>query len=139
MPETSQQSQQQGITEAGLDNLFIIVCSSGFDSPKQARSALMFATLAVASKYRTILFCIQDAVDLMVESEAEKREPGATDSPSIGQRLEEAIYMGVEIQCCTQAMANKGIKPGDLIEGVTPAGGISLIELASHAKGSLCF
>ncbi|MGE5173251.1 MAG: DsrE/DsrF/DrsH-like family protein, partial [Betaproteobacteria bacterium] len=59
--------------------------------------------------------------------------------PSIGQRLREALEMGVEIQCCTQTMANKNIMPEDLMPGVTPAGAMSLIDLASHAKGSLCF
>ena len=57
----------------------------------------------------------------------------------IGQRLQEALEMGVEIQCCTQTMANKNINPKDLISGVIPAGAMSLIDLASHAKGSLCF
>ena len=66
----------------------------------------------------------------------EKEDSGA---PTIGQRLKEALDMGVEIQCCTQTMANKNITPGSLIPGVTPAGAMSLIDLASHAKGSLCF
>jgi predicted peroxiredoxin len=66
----------------------------------------------------------------------EKAEPG---SPTISQRLHEALDMGVEIQCCTQTMANKNITSETLMPGVIPAGAMSLIDLASHARGSLCF
>lgn len=123
----------------GLDNLFIILCASGFENPARMRSALMFASLAAAADYRTILYCIQNAVDVMVNGVLEKKEQGEAGIPTIAERLHEAIDFGVEIQCCTQTMANKNIKAEALLSGVTPAGAMSLIDLASHAKGSLCF
>ena len=123
----------------GLDNLFIVLCASGFENPARVRSALMFAALAAAANYRTILYCIQNAVNVMVNGVLESQEKEDPGAPTIGQRLQEALDMGVEIQCCTQTMANKNITPGSLIPGVTPAGAMSLIDLASHAKGSLCF
>jgi len=125
--------------DSGLDNLFIVLCASGFENPARVRSALMFASLAAAANYRTILYCIQNAVDVMVNGGIARQEHADSGSPSIGQRLHEALEMGVEIQCCTQTMANKNIAPGDLMPGVTPAGAMSLIDLTSHAKGSLCF
>jgi predicted peroxiredoxin len=123
----------------GPENLFIVLCASGFENPARMRSALMFASLAAAADYRTILYCIQNAVDVMVNGALERQEKAETGSPTVNQRLHEALDMGVEIQCCTQTMANKNITPKDLLPGVTPAGAMSLIELASHAKGSLCF
>jgi predicted peroxiredoxin len=125
--------------EGGLDNLFIVLCASGFENPARVRSALMFASLAAAANYRTILYCIQNAVEVMVNGVVEKQEQGEPGSPTIGQRLHEAIDFGVEIQCCTQTMENKKIRPQDLIPGVIPSGAMSLIDLASHARGSLCF
>jgi predicted peroxiredoxin len=118
---------------------FIILCASGFESPARVRSALMFASLAASADYHAILYCIQNAVDIMVNGSVEKQELAESGSPTILQRLREALEMGVEIQCCTQTMANKHITPGDLMPGVIPAGAMSLIDLASHAKGSLCF
>jgi len=123
----------------GLENLFIVLCATGFENPARARSALMFASLAAAANYRTILYCIQNAVDIMVNGVLEKLEHAEPGMPSVEQRLHEALDMGVEIQCCTQTMANKNIGQENLIPGVTPAGAMSLIDLASHAKGSLCF
>lgn len=125
--------------DGGVENLFIVLCASGFESPARVRSALMFASLAAAANYRTILYCIQNAVDVMVNGALEKQEKAEAGTPTIGQRLHEAIDYGVEIQCCTQTMENKKIKPQDLIAGVVPAGAMSLIDLASHAQGSLCF
>ena len=125
--------------DARLGNLFIILCASGFESPARVRSALMFAALAASAEYRTILYCIQNAVDVMVKDGAVRREQTQNGSPSIAQRLREAMEMGVEIQCCTQTMTNKGVASGDLLPGVTPAGAMSLIDLASRARGALCF
>jgi predicted peroxiredoxin len=125
--------------DRGVENLFIVLCASGFESPARVRSALMFAALAAAGNYRAILYCIQNAVDVMVNGAVERLEKNESGAPTIGQRLREAIEMGVEIECCTQTMENKNIRPGDLMPGVLPAGAMSLIELTSHAKGSLCF
>lgn len=133
------QQKDMTLPDGRLDNLFIVLCASGFENPARVRSALMFASLAAAASYRTILYCIQNAVDVMVSGALEKRETAESGLPSIGQRLHEAIEMGVEIQCCTQTMTNKNVTLGDLIPGIKPAGAMSLIDLASHAKGSLCF
>lgn len=122
-----------------LDNLFVVMCASGFDDPGRVRSALMFAMLAASTYQRTVLYCVQDAVELMVRSARAMREQGEAEGPTIEQRLHEAMRMGVEVQCCTQAMTNRGIAAEDLIEGADQAGGMSLIDLASRAKGSLCF
>ncbi len=126
-------------SDSELDNLFVVLCASGFENPARVRSALMFASLAAAANYRTILYCIQNAVDVMVDGALKRQEKAEPGPPTISQRLHEALDMGVDIQCCTQTMANKNIAPKDLMPGITPAGAMSLIDFASHAKGSLCF
>jgi len=119
--------------------LYIVLCASGFENEDRMRSALMFASLAASAEYRTILYCIQNAVDVMVKGAVGKHEVPVPGLPSISQRLREAMEMGVEIQCCTQTMANRKISPDDLIAGVKPAGAMSLIELTTRAKGTLSF
>ena len=125
--------------EPGTEDLFIILCASGFEQAARARSALMFAALAASANYRTILYCIQNAVDIMVTGAIETYEGKHAEAPSLGQRLGEALELGVEIQCCTQTMANKRISEEDLLPGVKPAGAMSLIALTSTSRGSLCF
>jgi len=126
-------------TDKSRGKLFVILCASGFDNIPRVRSALMFATLAASAEYRTILYCVQEAVDVMVRGAIEEHEKPQPNVPSLRQRLDEAMEMGVEIQCCTQTMSNKNIPEKDLLPGVKPAGAMSLITLTSQAAGSLCF
>ncbi len=118
---------------------FIVLCASGFERIANARSALMFASLAAAADLKTILFCIQNAVDIMVKGAIEKNEKPQSGVPTLAQRLQEALEMGVEIQCCTQTMANKKIAEDDLIPDVKAAGAMNLIDLTTRAHGTLCF
>ena len=118
---------------------FIILCASGFENIPRVRSALMFATLAASANYRAVLYCVQTAVDVMVKGAIEKQEKPQPNVPTLRQRLDEAMEMGVEIQCCTQTMANNNISEKDLLPGVKPAGAMALITLTSQAAGSLCF
>jgi len=129
------------ITPAGKcrHDTFIVLCASGFENVARVRSALMFAALAASADYRTVLYCIQTAVDVMVKGAIEEHETPQPGVPTILQRLGEAMEAGVEIQCCTQTMANRNITEKDLLPGITPAGAMSLIEMTSRAKGSLSF
>jgi predicted peroxiredoxin len=128
-----------GQADKSREKLFIILCASGFENVPRVRSALMFATLAASANYRAVLYCIQTAVDVMVKGAIDKHEKPQPGVPTLRQRLDEAMEMGVEIQCCTQTMANIKITEGDLLPGVKPAGAMSLITLTSQAAGSLCF
>ncbi|MFQ5486178.1 MAG: DsrE family protein [Desulfobacterales bacterium] len=121
------------------DKWFIVTCTSGFEKIANARSALMFASLAAAADFKTILFCIQSAVDVMVKGAIEKNEIPVPGVPTLAQRLEEALEMGVEIQCCTQTMDNKKITKEDLVAGIIPAGAMNLIDLAAKADSTICF
>jgi predicted peroxiredoxin len=118
---------------------FVVLCATGFEKIANARSALMFASLAAAADLKTVLFCVQNAVDIMVKGAIEKNEKPVPGVPTLSQRLEEALEMGVEIQCCTQTMANKKIKAEDLIPAVKAEGAMNLIDITMKAHGSLCF
>ncbi len=129
----------ENIEEKDAEKLFVVLCVTGFEKIANARSALMFASLAAAANFKTVLFCLQDAVDIMVRGAIEQNEQPEPGVPTLAQRLEEALELGVEIQCCTQTMANKNISEGDLIPPAKAAGAMNLIALATSAKGTLCF
>ncbi|HHN64868.1 MAG TPA: hypothetical protein ENK09_05865 [Nitrospirae bacterium] len=121
------------------EEIFVVLCASGFNHITRARSALMFATLAATAECRTILYAVQECVDILVKGAIERMEKPGPNTPTLSQRLREALDAGVEILCCTQSMANKGIEEKDLIEGVRPAGAMTLIDLATKARGVLSF
>lgn len=121
------------------ENLYVVMCASGFDNPQRMRSALMFASLAASADMEAVLYCVQNGVDVMIKGAIEKHETPEPGSPTLLDRLHEAMAMGVRIQCCTQTMKNRKIDPADLIEGVEPAGAMSLINLTTRAKGTISF
>ncbi len=125
--------------DTDTEKQFIVLCAAGFEKIANARSALMFASLAAAADLKTILFCVQNAVDIMVKGSIEKNEKPVPGVPTLSQRLQEALEMGVEIQCCTQTMANKKITENDLLPEVKAAGAMNLIDLAIKAHGTLSF
>ncbi len=134
-----QETVSGGSAENKNEDLFVVLCASGFDRVANARSALMFATLAASANYRTILFCVQNAVDVMVKGAIEKNETPVPGAPTLAQRLREAMEMGVEIQCCSQTIDNKRLTENDLLTGIKVAGAMNLIALATRAKGTLSF
>jgi predicted peroxiredoxin len=121
------------------EKLFVVLCSAGFDNVLRMRSALMYASLAAHSDYRSALYCVQNAVDIMVQGEIEKNETPSPGTPTLTHRLNEALDSGVEILCCSQTLANKKIRGDQLIEGVKIAGAMTLISLTTSSKGTLCF
>jgi predicted peroxiredoxin len=135
--ETARETKEA--SKQATKDLFIVLTASGFDSIARARSALMFATLAASANYQTVLYCIQNAVDILVKGAIEKNEVPQPGVPTLIQRLTEAMEMGVEIQCCSQTMANKKITEEELRPGVKVAGAMNLIALASKAHGTLSF
>ena len=129
----------EDVAKKDVEESFVVLCASGFDNMERTRSAVMFATLAASANYKTILFCIQKGVEVLVKGAIEQNEVPKPGVPTLSQRLSEAMEMGVEIQSCTQSMANKKITEEDLIPGVKSAGAMNLIVLSSKAKGNLSF
>lgn len=128
--------------QAGKDTekkTFVVLCASGFESADRVRSALMFAALAASADFSVVLYCIQGCVDVMVKGAVEKYGRPVPRVPSIAQRLAEAMQLGVRILCCSQSLANRGLGPGDLIEGVEIAGAMTLIDIVDGAAGTLSF
>ncbi len=141
MDETKTESTASSadLSKAPPKSSFVVMCASGFDNSARMRSALMFASLAAAAEMDTVLFCVQGAVDVMMKGAIEKNETPEPGAPTLLERLEEAMALGVSIQCCTQTMNNRGMKTEDLIEGVEPAGAMSLIDISTRSDGTICF
>jgi predicted peroxiredoxin len=127
------------VPEGGGERLFVVLCASGFESVERMRSALMFSSLGASAGYRSVLYCVQNAVEVMVRGEAQRREKPVPGTPTLGGRLAEALEAGVEIQCCSQTLKNRGIEEKDLIEGAVVSGAMALVSLATRAEGTLSF
>ena len=115
----------------------VFVLTTGLNSPGVTRATLMFSAISAAMDIETTLFCVQDGAEIMVRG-ALDREESPPGTPTIKQRLEEAIEAGVEILVCEQTMRVKGISEDELIEEAKVSGAATLIDLALEARNVLC-
>lgn len=120
-----------------MEEKLVFVLSKGLNYPDIARTTLMVAALSASMGIRTILFCFQDGVEIMVKGalDNEKKEPGV---PTVRQRLNEAIEAGVEIYVCSQTLVVRNIREEDLIQQAKVAGAGTLVHMAMDAKNVIC-
>jgi predicted peroxiredoxin len=126
-------------TEGMNEKLFVVLCSSGFENMERMRSALMFSSVAASAGYRSVLYCVQSAVDVMVRGAIERHEKPVPGMPTLTQRMKEAQKMGVEVQCCSQSVINKKLTEDDLVDGAVVAGAMNLVHLSVRARATLSF
>lgn len=130
-PETSQDPEDT--------RLFLIMLKTGFDYTPIVRSAFMYAALAAAMGFDTVVYCVQAGADTMVIEKIEKLDQSKPGKPTIMQRFTEALEMGVQVEVCEQTANVRNIKAGDLLDGVALKGGAVLIDYAARAAGQLTF
>jgi hypothetical protein len=134
--ETGSQPEATGPEES---RLFLVVLNNGFDYTPIVRSAFMYASLAAAMGFETVVYCVQAGADTMVKDKIvtlDKSQPG---QPTIRQRFDEAQEMGVRVEVCEQTANVRGIRAEDLVDGVELRGGAALIDYAARAAGQLTF
>lgn len=119
--------------------LFLVVLTSGFDYTPIVRSAFMYASLAAAMSFETVVYCIQAGADTMVRTKIEKLDQSQAGQPTILDRFTEAVEMGVRVEVCEQTANVRAIRAEDLLDGVALKGGAVLIDYAVRAAGQLTF
>jgi predicted peroxiredoxin/TusA-related sulfurtransferase len=121
------------------EKLFLITLVTGFDYTPIVRSAFMYASLAAAMGFETVVYCVQAGADTMVADKIDTLDQSKPGKPTIRQRFEEAVGMEVRVEVCEQTANVRGIQAEDLLDGVTLRGGAVLIDYAARATGQLTF
>ena len=119
--------------------LFLVVLTSGFDYTPIVRSAFMYASLAAAMSFETVVYCVQAGADTMVRTKIRKLDQSQAGQPTILDRFTEAVEMGVRVEVCEQTANVRAIRAEDLLDGVALKGGAVLIDYAVRAAGQLTF
>lgn len=132
-------SQPESSEEQDDERLFLIMLKTGFDYTPIVRSAFMYASLAAAMGFDTVVYCVQAGADTMVKDKIEELDQSTPGQPTILQRFSEARTMEVRVEVCEQTANVRGIGAEDLMEGVTLKGGAVLIDYAARAAGQLTF
>jgi predicted peroxiredoxin len=121
------------------ERLFLITLTTGFDYTPIVRSTFMYASLAAAMGFETIVYCVQAGADTMVADKIDTLDQSKPGKPTIRQRFNEAVEMEVRVEVCEQTANVRGIRAEDLLDGVTLRGGAVLIDYAARATGQLTF
>ena len=121
------------------EKLFLIVLTTGFEYTPIVRSAFMYASLAAAMDFETVVYCVQAGADTMVKDKIEKLDTSKPGKPTIMQRFKEALDMDVRVEVCEQTANVRRFHADDLVDGVTLNGGAVLIDYAARASGQLTF
>jgi predicted peroxiredoxin len=101
----------------------------------------MYASLAAAMDFETVVYCVQAGADTMVKDKIDELDQSKPGKPTIQQRFSEALEMGVRVEVCEQTANVRGIRSEDLMDGVTLKGGALLIDWTlaknsqSHSNG----
>ena len=120
------------------ENLFLVVLRTGLNQPGQIRAAFMYASLAAAMGQDTVVYCVQEGADA-AKRDVPQKDTSPPGAPTITQRIEEALDMGVRLEVCEQTASVRGIKADDLIPAAKLIGGAALIDYAIRARGQLTF
>lgn len=120
------------------ENLFLVVLRTGLNQPGQVRAAFMYASLAAAMGQDTVVYCVQEGADA-ARKDVPQKDTSPPGAPTITQRIEEALDMGVRIEVCEQTASVRNIKAEDLIPQAKLIGGAALIDYAIRARGQLTF
>lgn len=120
------------------ENLFLVVLRTGINQPGQVRAAFMYASLAAAMGQDTLVYCVQEGADA-AKKDVVQKDSSPQSGPTIPQRIEEALDMGVRIEVCEQTASVRNIKAEDLIPQAKLIGGAALIDYAIRARGTLTF
>ena len=137
-PEGSPHTKADRGPEQGR-KLFLVVLTNGFDYTPIVRSAFMYASLAAAMSFETVVYCIQAGADTMVRTKIKNLDQSQAGQPTILDRFTEAVEMGVRVEVCEQTANVRAIRAEDLLDGVALKGGAVLIDYAVRAAGQLTF
>ena len=118
-----------------MTNKFCVSITNGPANGDKCTVGFVVANAALGSEKETLVFLSTDAVWVAKRGEAEKIVEGAPFAP-LKDLMDKFIGAGGRVLVCAPCLKKRGIEVEDLIPGVSPAGGATLVEWLSD--GSPC-
>ena len=115
----------------------VIVISNGADN-ERASTAWSIANGGVATGFAVTIFLVSSGVDWVRRGAAEKARPNPLD-PTVGEMIQTVLDNEGRILACPPCAAVRGYEKQDLIEGVTLAGSVAMLETVSEGAATLSF
>ena len=109
--------------------LVVIVTNGAND--ERSSVAWSVANGGIGCGFQVTMFLVSSGVDWVRKGAAEKARPNPLDPP-VKDMIQTVIDSGGNIFVCPPCAGVRGYEAADLIEGVTLAGSVSMLELAKE-------
>ncbi len=115
----------------------VIVITNGFDN-ERASVAWSIANGGIASNYEVTIFLVSSGVDWARRGATAVARMNPLDPP-IQDMIRNVIESGGTIMVCPPCAKVRGYEQHDLIEGVTLAGSVAMLDVVRQGAATLTF
>lgn len=115
----------------------VIVVTNGMDNERSS-VAWSIANGGVASNMEVTMFLVSSGVDWARKGAAELARPNPLDPP-VKDMIQTVVENGGKILACPPCAAVRGYEKDDLVDGVTLAGSVAMLDVAQQGATTLAF
>ena len=115
----------------------VVVVTSGSDNERSS-VAWSVANGAIASDMQVTMFLVSSGVDWVRKGAADKARPNPLDPP-IKDMIQTVLDNGGKILVCPPCAGVRGYDREDLIDGVTLAGSVAMLDEVQQGASTLTF
>lgn len=115
----------------------VVVVTSGFNDERSS-VAWSVANGAIGSDMQVTMFLVSSGVDWVRKGGADQARPNPLDPP-IKDMIQTVIDNGGKILVCPPCAGVRGYSKDDLIDGVTLAGSVAMLDIVQQGAATLTF
>ncbi len=115
----------------------VIVVTNGLDNERSS-VAWSIANGGVASDMEVTMFLVSSGVDWARKGAADNARPNPLDPP-VKEMIQTVVENGGKILACPPCAAVRGYDQDDLVDGVTLAGSVAMLDVAQQGATTLAF
>jgi len=130
-------SNQQEDLEMTEKKKLVVVVTNGTDNERSS-VAWSVANGGVASNMKVTMFLVSSGVDWVRKGAADKARPNPLDPPIIDM-IQTVLDNDGEILVCPPCAGVRGYEKDDLIDGVTLAGSVAMLDVVQQGASTLTF
>ena len=115
----------------------VIVVTNGFDNERSS-VAWSVANGAIGSGFEVTMFLVASGVDWVRKGALEHARPNPLD-PTIRDMVDTVVDSGGKILVCPPCAGVRGYDQDDLMDGVTLAGSVAMLDVVQQGAEAITF
>lgn len=120
------------------DNKKLVVVVTNGSDDERSSVAWSVANGAIGSDMQVTMFLVSSGVDWVRKGAADRARPNPLDPP-VKDMIQTVIDNGGKILVCPPCASVRGYEKDDLIDGVTLAGSVAMLDVVQQGAATLTF